>query len=156
MKSILDKVGFAYLFLDSVIFAEGVLTINLTSASKSDETVDIEVVKGHVFKSCNLVDVDENSIRYKVVFDDTVSYQVIGESANLWEENKADDNGVIAVINESPLQDYLHEKTLMYLVTSGKITHYCVATADEWLHVFSRSEPEIMEYNDEKGTVQDF
>ena len=145
MKSILDNIGFAYLFLDTVVFKDGVLTINLVSASRLDESTDLEVSEGHVINNCYSVGVDENSISYKVVFDDTVSYQVIGETANIWQDNKADDSGVITLISESPLQDYLHKKTLMYLVTTGEISHYCVATADEWLHVFSRSEPIVLE-----------
>ena len=145
MKSILDGVTYCYLFLESIVFKDGELFINLDQAALSTEKEDVEIVEGHAIKGCRSVEVMDETLGFQIHFSDPVYYQVIGESANDFSGDTISEQGNIITFSESSLIKYLRESTDLFDFTaqSEELVHYCVTTADEWIHVLSRVEPVV-------------
>jgi hypothetical protein len=145
MKSELDEITFYYLFLDSVVFSDGRLTISLSQGAVSIEKEDVTIVEDIKIKGSRRIDVFDASLGFEVVFDDAVFYQVIGESANNFIKDEIEHDGNIMTFKSSALVDYLKNDTLLFQVTAQdeKIAHYCVKTADDWIHVLAREAPTV-------------
>jgi hypothetical protein len=146
MKSELDQITFYYLFLDSVHFTDEQLTISLSQAAVTTEKQNLQVAEQNQIKNLRSVEVMDNSLGYDICFHDAVYHQVIGESANDFSSDEIEHNGVIITFKKSTLLNYLKEKTYLFQVTAQdeKIVHYCVKTADDWIHVLAREEPKVV------------
>ncbi len=114
MKSELDEITFYYLFLDSVVFSGGRLTISLSQGAVSIEKEDVPIVEQIKIKGARRVDVFDSSLGFEVVFDDTVFCQVIGESANNFIKDENEHDGNIMTFKSSALLDYLKNDTLLF------------------------------------------
>lgn len=149
LKSEIDEIPFYYLFLDSVESHDGQLTITLSQAALSTQKEDLEIVEGSKISNLRAIEVQDKSLGYFIQFDDALYYQVIGESANDFSKDEIAENGNIITFKNSSLLNYLKESTFLFNVTpqDDQIVHYCVQTADDWIHVLSREKPTIVHRN---------
>jgi hypothetical protein len=141
MNTELDEIGYTYLFLNAVVFKDGELLVKLDQASVGVEKEDVEVGEGQAIEGCHPVTVEDESLGYTVRFDDVVLYLAYDECASDWKDDKIESSGVITKFSDSSLIQYAKNKTLVFDITPGEIEHYCVQTADDFIHVLSRGKP---------------
>ena len=149
MKSELDQITFYYLFLDSVHSADGQLTVSLSQGAVSTEVENLQVTQQNQITGLRRVEVLDDSLGYDIHFDDAVFYCVIGESANDFSKNVIEQDGVIITFKSSSLLKHLQNDTYLFQVTAEdeKIVHYCIKTADDWVHVLAREKPVVSRRN---------
>lgn len=152
MKSPLDRVGSFYIVLDAIHYdvnAES-LEIEVTCAdlgnevyrakpSSGDETDDI-IEK--VLDGCREIITDDNSPRYRIYFEHVFYYQVCEEFDYDMSKETCDDNGVVGIVEASPLLLHLKRDTEVFW-HSDKAKMYVVATSSKWLRIVSSETPII-------------
>ncbi|WP_194165952.1 hypothetical protein [Shewanella sp. YLB-07] len=118
----------------------------LSQAALSTEKESLTNNVGNAVKDLRRIEVHDNSLGYDIHFDDTVYYQVIGESANDFSKDEIEESGNIITFKDSSLLRYLKEHTYLFKVTAqdDDIVHYCIQTADDWIHVLSREKPSVV------------
>ncbi len=152
MHSPLDKVGSFYVFLEAIDYDvnEESLEIEVSCAKLADEIYEAKSKSGDetedriekVLDGSREIVTDENSPRYRICFEHVFYHQVCEEFDYDISKEECDDNGVIGVVNESPLLSHLKNDTeVFWHIESSKM--YVIATSSKWLRVVSSEPPEI-------------
>ena len=152
MQSPLDTVGSFYVFLEAIDYDvnEESLEIEVSCAKLADEVYRAKPKSGDetedriekVLDGCREIITDENSPRYRICFEHVFYHQVCEEFDYDMSKEKCDDNGVVGIIEESPLLSHLKSDTEVFW-HCDKAKMYVVATSSKWLRIVSSEPPEI-------------
>ncbi|TQV88296.1 hypothetical protein [Aliikangiella coralliicola] len=141
MKSDLDSQTYDRWLIDSCIYQDNTLAIELVGGILSKEKEDIDLGEGNIIKG--VYRVEPKGPRYRVYFDDVVFIQVFDECANKGQDDEFRDEGVIGQYKSSSLLSYIKSETLIMDITPGELLHFEVRTGEDWFHVVTREEPSI-------------
>jgi hypothetical protein len=143
MKTDLDEIGYQYLFLDYVGYRSQQLLVMLDQATVGENGEDV-TWGDTTFEDCRPITVKEGGPKYSVRFKEVHFYAVYEEFANSWKNDEIETEGVITKFRNSSLLQYVKEKTILFDVTPVEMEHYCVQTADDFIHVLSVGKPSVV------------
>lgn len=130
-------------FFESIGFT-GDLTIRVTEGKKASDPEKINI-GGISLGEGYRVNSDVNSVKFDIVFQNPVAWQVVDESYTSSDPvEEFERSGILSVLTASKYLDYINESHGFYRDIIGPGKHYRIWTEDQVIDVISLKEPSVV------------
>lgn len=130
-------------FFESIGFT-GDLTIRVTEGKKASDPEKINI-GGISLGEGYRVNSGVNSVKFDIVFQNPVAWQVVDESYTSSDPvEEFERSGILSVLTASKYLDYINESHGFYRNIIGPGKHYRIWTEDQVIDVISLKEPSVV------------
>jgi hypothetical protein len=132
-----------YLYLTSIKeIEENILELFFEEAKAGSEAQELEV-NNHTFKNLYTIESTSDSKRFKVIFDNYISYSIIDESYADFDKKEVFEGRLIRKFSASHFINYIKETTHAYSLYKDKLVHYQFVCLRHNIDVITLGEPKI-------------
>ena len=133
-----------FLYLASIQeIEENRLALLFEKAKVGSEPQELKI-GNHTFKNLYNIEATSDSKRFKIIFDNYISYSVINESYSDFDEKDVSEGRLVRKFSTSPFINYIKETTHAYQLYKDTLVHYQFVCLRHLIDVITLGEPEII------------
>lgn len=132
------------LILESIQYNDDGLKIELLELFRNSIPENIQITNEVILNDVHAIEPNQNSRKFVIQFEEILTWQVVDESADCYNEKETiDSNGFFRIVTNSEYMRYVQKECGWYEEIIGKTQHFRIWSENRIIDIVSTIEPKI-------------
>lgn len=132
------------LILESIQYNDDGLKIELLELFRNSIPENIQITNEVILNDVHAIEPNQNSRKFVIQFEEILTWQVVDESADCYNEKETiDSNGFFRIVTNSEYMRYVQKEYGWYEEIIGKTQHFRIWSENRIIDIVSTIEPKI-------------